>query len=106
MSLPRKAFGVQLEKADVMNAGLKNNPDRIARRGLDSAFQTGFEERIQRLLTLNENQEKAKADLKTFTADIERELLELDREYSEAQKVVKLEFPQEQWKEFGITVTR
>ena len=106
MSLPRKAFGVQLEKADVMNAGLKSNLEPVSRRGLDSEFQLRFEGRIQRLITLNENQEKAKADLKMFTADIDRELAELDKEYSEAQKVVKLEFPQEQWKEFGIEVTR
>jgi hypothetical protein len=103
MSLPRKAFGVQMEKSDLLVSALANNKDRVARRGLDDEFITRFSERLDRINGLNRTQEKAKADLKRATAGIEREMVELRKEFSEAKKVVKLEFPCEDWREFGIT---
>ncbi len=55
---------------------------------------------------LNDEQEKLKADLKSKTDALNAKMEELTQKYSEAKKVVKLEFPQTQWMEFGISDKR
>jgi flagellar capping protein FliD len=55
---------------------------------------------------LNDEQEKLKADLKSKTDALNTKMEELTKKYSEAKKVVKLEFPQTQWMEFGISDKR
>ena len=47
-------------------------------------------------------QEKLKADLKSKTAELEAKMKEIDAKMSEAKKIVKMDIPQSQWKEFGI----
>jgi hypothetical protein len=41
--------------------------------------------------------------LKEKTLEFDIRMAELIKQLSEARKVVKLEMPQESWKEFGIT---
>jgi len=53
-----------------------------------------------------EEQEKLKADLKSKTESLNALLDSLAGKYSEARKLVKLEIPQSQWKEFGINDKR
>ncbi|HBG42873.1 MAG TPA: hypothetical protein DDW85_15950 [Porphyromonadaceae bacterium] len=91
-----------ISKAQVMSAGLKNNTERVAKRGIDEAFITGFDGLTSESIAANDLQEKLKADLKVQTDALEAKTDELQDKYGEAKKVVKLEFPQAQWKEFGI----
>ena len=51
-------------------------------------------------------QEKLKADLKSKTAELEAKMKEIDVKMSEAKKIVKMDIPQSQWKEFGIVDKR
>ena len=57
-------------------------------------------------LVLNNEQEKLKADLVNKTAELEAKLAELASEVSETQKIVKMDFDQSRWKEFGIDAKR
>jgi hypothetical protein len=52
---------------------------------------------------LDTEQETLKARLKEKTLEFDTRMAELIKQLSEARKVVKLEMPQESWKEFGIT---
>jgi len=100
--MPKKTYAEQISQAEVMTAGLKNNADRVARRGLDAAFVTKLEADRQAATARNNEQEKLKADLKAKTAQLDATLAELDKGLAEARKIVKLDFPQGQWREFGI----
>ena len=106
MTIKSKMYAAQISDAQVMESGLKNNQEQAARRGLDVAFTILLETNRKAAATLNDEQEKLKADLKMKTAELEAKLSELDKQMREARKIVKLDFTQTQWKEFGITDKR
>ena len=54
----------------------------------------------------NSEQEALKARLKEKTAELEAECAGLFEIASEVRKIIKLEMPQESWKEFGIQAKR
>lgn len=58
------------------------------------------------VLGLYNEPEKLKAEAKAKTAQLDAKMAELDKAMAEARKVVKMEFPQERWIEFGITDKR
>jgi len=104
--MPKNSYAEQITKAQVMLAGLKGNTEQVARRGLDQAFLTKLDTDQNLAVSLNNEQEKLKADLVTKTAQLEAKLAELAGEVSEAQKIVKMDFDQSRWKEFGIDAKR
>ena len=52
--------------------------------------------------TLNSEQEKLKADLKTKTQELSKTIIEIESKVSFIKKLIKIDIPQTQWKEFGI----
>ena len=52
--------------------------------------------------TLNSEQEKLKADLKTKTQELSKTITEIESKVSFIKKLIKIDIPQTQWKEFGI----
>jgi SOS response regulatory protein OraA/RecX len=106
MSTKSKAYAEQISDAQVMKSGLKAHLDELQQRGISPQFIDTLEESINSSIEQNNAQEKLKADLKAATATLETLLKKLDASMSEATKVVKLQMPQEQWKEFGIKAKR
>ncbi len=104
--MSRKTYAESINAAEVMSAGLKNNAERVAKRGLDTAFTTDLNAGLQNAIKLNSEQEKLKADLKQKTAELDAQMSALSAKLSEARSTVKIEFPKEQWKEFGIEAKR
>ncbi|HEY5508389.1 MAG TPA: hypothetical protein VIK29_06945 [Paludibacter sp.] len=104
--MPKTSYAEQISKAQVMLAGLKSNAAQVARRGLDDAFLTKLEASRILAATLNDDQERLKADLKTKTAQLDATLAELEAMVSESQKIVKMDIDKDRWKEFGIDVKR
>ena len=104
--MPAKTYKASIDSAQVMLAGIRNHVQELSRRGIDVAFQTELEEKINTKIntTIAENneQEKRKADLKTQTAVVGKSVKKMNALVSEAQKIVKMDIPKEQWKEFGI----
>lgn len=58
------------------------------------------------LLTLDNEQEALKARLKEKTPALLEKTTLAEKKMSELKKLVKLELPQETWKEFGIADKR
>jgi hypothetical protein len=104
--MSKPSYAEQISNAQVMVSGLKGNAEKVARRGIDGAFVTGLDANLQSVTTLNNEQEKLKADLKAKTAELDAKLLEVEAAVAEAKKIVKMDFPKEQWKEFGIADKR
>lgn len=104
--MPKNSYAEQITKAQVMLAGLKGNAEQVARRGLDEAFLTKLDTDQNSAVSMNNEQEKLKGDLGTKTDQLEAKLAELGSQVSEAQKIVKMDFDQSRWKEFGIDAKR
>lgn len=97
-----KSYAELLSSAQVMVTGLRSNATEINRRGMDDVFVNKIESDRTEAATLNDQQETLKAELKSKSAALDAKLAELEKGISEAKKVVKLAFPQDQWRQFGI----
>ena len=104
--MPKISYAERVSSAQVMLSGIKAHSRELERRGIDTAFQTKLETKISSSISLNNEQEKLKADLKAKTAELDAEMVEMSALVSEAQKIVKMDVPKEQWKEFGIQSKR
>ena len=102
MSIKSKSYAELISNAQVMKAGLSAHLDQLKQRGMTPEFIDALSERISNAIEQNNVQEKLKADLKAATAALDVILKEINSAMSEATKVVKLQMPQEQWKEFSI----
>ena len=100
--MSKPTYAEQISGAQVMVAGLRGNAAQVNRRGIDDQFINKLDSDRLTAATLNDQQEKLKADLKSKTAELDAKMAEMDKEFAEAKKIVKLDFPQEQWKQFGI----
>ena len=100
--MPAKSYAASIDSAQVMLAGIRNHIQKLNRRGIDSSFLTGLEEKINTTVAENNEQEKRKANLKTQTAVVNKSVKEMNAMVAEAQKIIKMDYPKEQWKEFGI----
>ncbi len=97
-----KTFAETMNNAQLMASALKTNLETLKKRGMTQEFIDAFEASVSSIIAKNVEQERLKADLKTATAAIDTLLKQLDTQMKEAVKVVKLDIPQSQWKEFGI----
>lgn len=90
------------QNVELMLAGLKANPNEVAKRGIDIVFISEMEQELYRLKIKNSEQEKLKSDLKIKTEELNTSVDKVSKLLSEAKKVVKLALPQAQWKQFGM----
>lgn len=103
MSNSKKSFGEVISQVQVMSAGLKNNAEEVSKRGISTEFVTALEKERAEAIALNDEQEKAKAELKVKTDALNAKMNSIEAKMSEAKKVVKLALPKAQWIEFGIS---
>ena len=106
MSIKSKSYAEQISNVQVMMAGLKANQEKLEKRGITGEFILSLGSTLNSAIDKNSEQEKLKADLKSATAALDYTLSQMSKMMSEATKLVKLEMPQEQWKEFGIQAKR
>jgi hypothetical protein len=104
--MSNRNFADQISKGEVLLSGLKNNVEKLSRRGIDEVFNTQYETDLRAAIALNNEQEQLKAALKLKTAALEEKMLSVEKSSSEATKVVKMNIPKEQWVEFGITSSK
>lgn len=102
MANPKRSFAEIVSQAQVMTAGLKNKAAEVAKRGVDETFITNMEKLREEVISINDEQERLKAETKMKTELLDKKLKELTVQMSEAKKVVKLSIPQSGWREFGI----
>lgn len=97
-----RSYADRISQAEVMISGLKNNQQQIEKRGISQTFVDKMAADMTDAIRINNEQETLKAQLKVKTTDLTAKLEELDKAYAEVKKIVKIDFPQAQWKEFGI----
>ncbi|TCL76950.1 hypothetical protein EDC14_1001235 [Hydrogenispora ethanolica] len=101
-----QTIAAQLGRTAEMLAGLSAHAEAMARRGIDAAFVTRLSSTYQQSLDAHTGQLAYKARMMEQTKELHDHLAELYDLYSEARKQVKIELPQETWREFGIVDQR
>ena len=96
-------FQTKVGRADLLLAVLREEtPENLARYGITDAAVTGFETIIGTVKTTDKNQEAAKATLKTWTAKLDGEQGDMEKQYSTFKRKIKAETPMQEWKKFGF----
>ncbi len=98
-----KTFAQRLSDARLMVAGIRAHKDELAGVTLGEEQAAAMEAQFNKLRELDTLQEKLKAELKTCTAELDKQAKELDDALKDAKKRVKLTLPQSLWQEFGIS---
>ena len=99
--MAKKTYSTNLVESQVMIDGLKGSNDKLP-LGVKTEDITKLEELRKKMETLNSEQEKLKADLKTKTQELSKTITEIESKVSFIKKLIKIDIPQTQWKEFGI----
>ncbi|SDE27390.1 hypothetical protein [Riemerella columbipharyngis] len=102
MGRTKLSFAETISKTQVLATALKANSTQLEKRGIDNSFITELEKLRNESITLNDEQEKLKADLKLKTEALLEKINLLEKKYAEAKKIIKIDFAQSQWVEFGI----
>lgn len=92
----------QIEKTKMLVDGLRNKAVLVQNKGLDEAFVSKLESDNKVMEAYNAELDKLKADLRTKTFEANRKMVEIKMQIREAKRIVKREFEQPRWKEFGI----
>lgn len=95
-----KSYSETMSETKMMVDALRNNVGQVTK--IDPTFISDFEATKVKVETLNAEQEKLKADLKSKTEELNTEMKNLNEKYAFAKKRVKVDVPQAQWKEYGI----
>ncbi|MFK8298562.1 membrane-binding protein [Capnocytophaga cynodegmi] len=99
--MARKSYAENIKFVKLMIDGLRNHKDNLP-AGIDEAFIDELEALKNKVETLNSEQEKLKADLKSKTEEFDKQLKLLTDKQSVARKRAKMDYQQSQWREFGI----
>ncbi|MDO4880397.1 MAG: membrane-binding protein [Capnocytophaga sp.] len=99
--MAKKNYSTNLAGSQIMIDGLKGRGE-ILPLGIKSEDIQKLEELRKKMETLNSEQEKLKADLKTKTEELGKVISELESKISFIKKLIKITIPQTQWREFGI----
>lgn len=94
------SYAQKLADAKIMVDALRKNTGQVTK--IDPVFITDMELLKMEVETLNTEQEKLKADLKSKTEQLNSKVKSLTEKYNFAKKRVKMDIPQTQWKEYGI----
>ena len=98
-----KTFAQRLSDARLMVAGIRSHKDELTGVTLGEEQAAAMEAQFNKLRELDTQQEKLKAELKTCTAELDKQAKELDDALKDAKKRVKLTLPQSLWQEFGMS---
>lgn len=101
-----QSYADKIAAAKMMLSGLKANVNKVSKRGVDAAFLQKLSDTFQNAMTLDNEQEALKSRLKEKTAALDSAMENLGELLSESKKIVKMDLPQESWKEFGISDSR
>lgn len=101
-----RMYSEQIEKTQTLLTGLKNNLGRLKNKGLDENFLCNLKTNNGSLSTYNGEYDKLKADFKAKSIQTNNKLEDVKKQVKEAKKIVKRNFEQSEWKDFGISDKR
>jgi hypothetical protein len=91
-----------INKAEALLTGLKNNQNRLSEKGFKEYFIQKLESDNNTAKGYNDEYEKLKAGYKSKTIQLNIQVAEVKKQYSEAKKFIKSHFNPTEWPSFGI----
>ncbi|MBB4036192.1 hypothetical protein GGR21_002093 [Dysgonomonas hofstadii] len=101
-----KVISEQIEKTQMLLNGLEGKAELVKNKGLDDEFIKKLSVNNQQMTVYNEELDKLKAELKAKTIQANRKIMEIKSQVKDAKRVIKRDFSQYQWREFGINDKR
>ncbi|MDO4228354.1 MAG: membrane-binding protein [Capnocytophaga sp.] len=97
-----KSYSEKVVQTRIMVDALKNNVDNLP-AGVTQETINKLEELKVLAETLNSEQEKLKAQLKSKSEELDKTLTELSNLYIQTKKRVKIDVSKSLWKEYGFS---
>ncbi len=97
-----KVYSEQVQKAQMLAAGLRKNYELVKNRGISSEQIAQMEEDAKEATRMNEEVEVLRAEVSAKAARANKKLTELKNNMQNAKQIIKRCFDQEQWQNFGI----
>jgi len=102
MKTKTRSYGKRIEDANVMLSGISVYIEKLTQRGIDEQYIDKFKTLLAECVEINNNQEKAKSDLKNFTNQLVVKMDALEKEVQYCKRVVKTEIAIPLWDSFGM----
>ncbi len=96
------SYAERIDDAKLLSTGISQNLAELSNVGINDSFISELENQRKTVESLNADQEKGKAELKTKSDQLRKEMAKLTRLVSRGRKLVKIELDSSRWKEYGI----
>ena len=97
-----KVYSEQVQKAQMLAAGLRKNYELVKNRGISSEQIAQMEKDAKEAARMNEEGEVLRAEVGAKAARANKKLTELKNNMQNAKQIIKRCFDQEQWQDFGV----
>jgi surfactin synthase thioesterase subunit len=101
-----KVNSEQITKTQLLVAGLKKNVELVKNKGIDEQFISRLEADCKIAAAYDEENDKLKEQLRAKTRLINSKIDEIKEQVANAKKVIKKDFDQTRWLNFGISDKR
>lgn len=97
-----KVYSEQVQKAEMLAAGLRKNYELVKTRGISSEQIAQLEEDAKEAARMNEEVEVLRAEVSAKAARANKKLTEVKNNMQNAKQIIKRCFDQEKWQDFGV----
>ena len=97
-----KVYSEQVQKAQMLAAGLRKNFDLVKNRGISSEQIAQMEEDAKEAARMNEEVELLRTEVSAKAARANKKLTEVKNNMQNAKQIIKRCFDQERWIDFGV----
>ena len=97
-----KVISKQINKTQRLITGLKNKAELVKNKGIDEKFVAQLEMDTNFVRINNEESDKLKTEARSKAKQANLRLIEVKIQVKKAKKIIKQNFEQSRWREFGI----
>ncbi|MGN0281300.1 MAG: hypothetical protein ACI4B3_03240 [Prevotella sp.] len=97
-----KTIDLQIEKSRVLIEGLSNNIACLRDKGIASDELQSMSANLDRLKVANEECDKIREELSQKVKAMNAILVEVKDAFAEKKRIIKTNYPQEEWIRYGV----
>lgn len=97
-----KTIDLQIEKSRVLIEGLSKNIETLRDKGIVSDELQAMTADLERLKVANDECDKIREELSQKVKDMNAILSGVKEAFAEKKRIIKMNYPQEQWIRYGV----
>lgn len=97
-----KTIDLQVEKSRVLIEGLNNNLAEIADKGIVKAELDVMQAELDALAKANEECDALRESLSAKVREVNSKLAVVKDKFAEKKKIIKGNYPQDEWSKYGV----